>query len=285
MIVAMSSRIQATRRRFGGLIALIGTLLLVTGCGGGGGASATATPVANAAGGLNLAGISATATQLAKGGASVGASPSTAPTAAPTVAPTVAPTAAPTVTVPTVAPTTAPTATRPAATVVAAAATQPATASVATASRPASGSPTASLVRDPQGHFTFARPQGWTDQSLPKPNVLVHLTSSRPTVDFRVQVNDTTLTLAQFSEQNQAGLKTALSGYEAGPLNNKATTLGGEPAVINDSFAVQNGTKLRLYEILLKRSGTLYSLTLITDVPPTDPAAVLKVVTDSWKFL
>ena len=269
MIVAMSSRIQATRRRFGGLIALIGTLLLVTGCGGGGGVPATATPVANAAGGLNLAGISATATQLAKGGGAVSASPSTAPT----------------VTVPTVAPTTAPTATRPAATVVAAAATQPATASVATASRPASGSPTASLVRDPQGHFTFARPQGWTDQSLPKPNVLVHLTSSRPTVDFRVQVNDTTLTLAQFSEQNQAGLKTALSGYEAGPLNNKATTLGGEPAVINDSFAVQNGTKLRLYEILLKRSGTLYSLTLITDVPPTDPAAVLKVVTDSWKFL
>jgi hypothetical protein len=36
MTVAMSTRVQATRRRFGGLIALVGALLLMTGCGGAG---------------------------------------------------------------------------------------------------------------------------------------------------------------------------------------------------------------------------------------------------------
>ena len=237
MIVAMSSRVQATRRRFGGLIALVGTLLLVTGCGGGGGVPATATPVANAAGGLNLAGISATATQLAKGGGAVSASPSVAPTAVPTVAPTVAPTAAPTVAVPTVAPTTAPTATRPAATVAIAAASPTRSAATSTPAgaatiRPAT-TPTAPIAvgasdsswTDPQGRVRVNIPAGWKVGTQLDTFFLFDGPSGAL---FTIITNAQSGTPEQESASKRAGLsRNADTTYTFGPT--KDARVGNEP--------------------------------------------------------
>lgn len=74
-------------------------------------------------------------------------------------------------------------------------------------------------------------------------------------------------------------------GYEVGPLNNQATTLGGEPAIVIDAFVTQSGVKLRFYEIVAKRSGVFYVLVTATNLPPDDPAALIKPITDTWQFL
>lgn len=259
MTVAMSTRVQATRRRFGGPIALVGALLLMTGCGGGGGAPATATPVANAAGGLNLAGISATATQLAKGGAAINASPSAAPTPAPTVA------------VRTAAATAVPTTIRPAATVAIAATSTPADAATVrpatTPTTPVAADASNSSWTDPQGRVRVNIPAGWKVGTQLDTFFLFDGPSGTL---FTIITSAQSGTPEQESASKRAGLsrnadttytfgptKDARVGNEPGKSFDFTTVLKSQPSAApkaNSSTIVNHGSTQ--YEFLFSNVGT-----------------------------
>ncbi len=144
------------------------------------------------------------------------------------------------------------------------------------------------IFKDPQGRFTFTQPPGWTEMPATSTKTsVVELRSNKTRDVFQVDLNsDEPTTLKQFADELQGKNKQYYTkGYVVAPLNGNATTLGGEPAMIIDAIiSLSTGGKLHLYQVVAKRPEGYYVLSVATDLPPFDPAAEIKPITDTWKW-
>ena len=76
------------------------------------------------------------------------------------------------------------------------------------------------------------------------------------------------------------------SGFRTGTRELQPTTLGGDPAIIDDFVTSGNGTLGYNVRVLCIRQNLLYTVNFSTEPQVADALQpVVKLVLDSWKFL
>lgn len=223
---------------------------------------------------LGAAATAATALITACGGNS--SAPDTPKPAAPTVAPAATTGISPSPTaarVTTTIPTTAPTAIAPPA----------GTAASGTVAPVEPGD----LIKDTAGHFTFTGPKGWAANPDPISPTVVQLRTENPFRGLSVKESAPTegKTLEQFAKDTLTVLKSN-SGFRTGTRELQPTTLGGDPAIIDDFVTSGNGTLGYNVRVLCIRQNLLYTVGFGTEPQVADALQpVVKLVLDTWKFL
>lgn len=218
-------------------------------------------------------------------GSATDTSKSVVPTVAPTAttgvtpSPTVAPVA-------TVAQTTAPITT---ATAAPAATTTTAPTAIATPATSGTVPPIepGDVVKDAAGHFTFTGPKGWVANPDPISPIVVQLRTENPFRGLSVRESAPTegKTLEQFAKDTLTVLKSN-SGFRTGTRELQPTTLGGDPAIIDDFVTSGNGTLGYNVRVLCIRQNLLYTVGFGTEPQVADALQpVVKLVLDTWKFL
>ena len=237
--------------------------------------------------GATAAALSGLAAACGSGSGATDTPKPAAPTVAPAATPIVpSPTAAP---VMTATPTTAPTAAATAAPVPTATTAPTAIATLAATAPSSTVAPVEAgdLIKDPAGHFTFTGPKGWAANPDPSSPIVVQLRAENPFRGLNVRESAPTegKTLEQFAKETLTVLKKS-AGFRTGTRELQPTTLGGEPAIIDDFVTAGNGTLGYNVRVLCIRQNLLYTVGFGTDPQNADALQpVVKLVLDTWKFL
>ncbi len=143
------------------------------------------------------------------------------------------------------------------------------------------------LVKEAKGRFTFTGPKGWVANPDPISPIVVQLRTENPFRGLSVRESAPTegKTLEQFAKDTLTVLKTN-SGFRTGTRELQPTTLGGDPAIIDDFVTSGNGTLGYNVRVLCIRQNLLYTVNFSTEPQVADALQpVVKLVLDTWKFL
>lgn len=140
---------------------------------------------------------------------------------------------------------------------------------------------------DPQGRFSFTRPDDWRPLQLQDPKVAIQFVSDKPRGNLNVVAQPVaiTLTVDQYASAVVADITQTYPAYRQDPRGIESATLGGGPARQYSFQGMQDGTPIEFTQVVALKDGVAYVVTVTAAADESsDFAAQTRVVIETFAF-